>query len=322
MGDRSQPGGKRVGKPRPSRRSTARSLGGRPRVEIALGSAAEIGRAWREHLARGGVLGPDGGAELVRVVLRGPAGTSFELDARAVLRAGAEVGYELLDFRARKAELEAWVDACCAGVDEDARTTTAPRRRAPTRAPTRATNGDATIRTPPLFIESAPSPEPAVAAPAPAPAAPEPAAAAAPARPSPLAGPLAKNALERVRRMSAAEQLRLARTGERDERIALERVLGKAVWDGLLHNPRITTPEVAAIARMGTLPAPLLEFIVGNAGWLRAPEIRRAALSNPRLAGEQIARVLRAMPKAELRLMPLQSAYPAAVREAAKRLLP
>lgn len=305
MGDRSQAGGKRLGKPRAARRTTARGLQGRPRVEIVLATADAVGRSWREHLSLGGVLGPDVGAELVRVVLRGPAGTAFELDAKAVLRAGPEVGYELLDFRARKAEVEAWVDACCAGAGDDARTTTAPRRRAPSRAP----KSDETIRTPPLFVEPAPEP------------APEPAA-AAPTRPTPLAGPLAKNALERVRRMSAAEQLRLARTGERDERIALERVLGKAVWDGLLHNPRITTPEVAAIARMGTLPAPLLEFIVGNAGWLRAPEIRRAVLSNPRLAGEQIARVLRAMPKAELRLMPLQSAYPAAVREAAKRLLP
>ena len=234
MGDRSQAGGKRVGKPRSSRRTSARGLNGRPRVEIALATADAVGRAWREHLARGGVLGPDGGAELVRVVLRGPAGATFELDAKAVLRAGPQVGYELLDFRARKADLEAWVDACCAGAGDDARTTTAPRRRAPSRAPT----PDETIRTPPLFVEPEPTPAPAPAA---------------PNAVTPLAGPLAKNALERVRRMSAAEQLRLARTGERDERIALERVLGKVVWEGLLHNPRITTPEVAA-----TIPIRLL----------------------------------------------------------------
>ena len=307
MGDRSQAGGKRVGKPRSSRRTSARGLNGRPRVEIALATADAVGRAWREHLARGGVLGPDGGAELVRVVLRGPAGSTFELDAKAVLRAGPQVGYELLDFRARKADLEAWVDACCAGAGDDARTTTAPRRRAPSRAPT----PDETVRTPPLFVE-----------PELAPAAPNAVTPAAPNAVTPLAGPLAKNALERVRRMSAAEQLRLARTGERDERIALERVLGKVVWEGLLHNPRITTPEVAAIARMGTLPGPLLEYIIANVGWVRSPEIRRAVLINPRLGSDQIMRVLRAMPRAELRLMPAQAAYPAAVREAARRLLP
>lgn len=301
MGERSQPGGKRVTKPRPQRRTSARSIQGRPRVEIVLATVDDVGRSWREHLSLGGVLGPDVGAELVRIVLLGPLGMTFELDGKAVMLTGRQVGYELLNFRARKAELEAWVDACCARAGDDARTTTAPRRRAPSRAPT----PDETVRTPPLFIE--PPPAPAAAAPAPA---------------APLAGPLAKNALERVRRMGAAEQLRLARTGERDERVALERVLGKAVWDGLLHNPRITTPEVAAIARMGTLPGPLLDFIVGNAAWLRSPEIRRAALTNPRLGGDQIVRVLRAMPKPELRLVPLQSVYPAAVREAAKRLLP
>lgn len=126
---------------------------------------------------------------------------------------------------------------------------------------------------------------------------------------------------ERVRNLSVAEQLKLAHQGEQQERILLERIYGKTVWEALLRNPRLTSPEVARIARMGALPKPLLEIIVGNAAWLQVPEVRRALLGNPRLAPEQIVRVLRLLPKHELKQVPAQLAYPAAVRDVARRLL-
>jgi len=113
---------------------------------------------------------------------------------------------------------------------------------------------------------------------------------------------------------------RIARTGSLTERQTLERLYGKAVWEPLLRNPAITVPEVARISRMGALPLPLLELIVDNTGWLRAAPVRRALLSNPRLRGEAINKVLRATPGVELKLMPRQQGYPAAVREAARRL--
>ena len=44
---------------------------------------------------------------------------------------------------------------------------------------------------------------------------------------------------------------------------------GKNVWEALLRNPRLTAPEVARIARMGQLPRPLIEIIVGSDEKLR-----------------------------------------------------
>ncbi|MBK7535854.1 MAG: hypothetical protein IPI49_10905 [Myxococcales bacterium] len=125
----------------------------------------------------------------------------------------------------------------------------------------------------------------------------------------------------RLRNLSVAEQLKIAHRGEHRERVVLERMYGKLVWDALLRNPRITVPEVARIARMGTLPKPLAELIASNAAWLQVPEIRRALLGNPRLPAELIPRLLRILPRHELRLLPTQTAYPAAVRDWARRLL-
>ncbi|HVV86191.1 MAG TPA: hypothetical protein VHE35_24215 [Kofleriaceae bacterium] len=130
-----------------------------------------------------------------------------------------------------------------------------------------------------------------------------------------------RNVHERLRNLPIARQLDLAHRGELQERIVLERMYGKTVWEALLRNPRITGPEVARIARMGALPRPLLEIIVGNGGWLQIPEVRRALLANPRLGNDQALRVLRLLPKHELKLATLQSAYPYAVRDAARRLV-
>ncbi len=126
---------------------------------------------------------------------------------------------------------------------------------------------------------------------------------------------------EHLRNLSFSDQQKVAREGEQGERIALERFYGKAVWEALLTNPRITVGEVARIACKGGLPKPLLELIVSNTAWLANNQVRRGLLTNPRLGRDQVVRVLRAMPKHELKLAPKQSIYGPTVREAARRLL-
>jgi hypothetical protein len=133
--------------------------------------------------------------------------------------------------------------------------------------------------------------------------------------------PFPRNVHERLRGLTLVAQHKLAVSGELHERIVLERLYGKNVWETLLRNPRLTAPEVSRIARYGSLPRVLLEIIVGNNVWLQVPEVRRALLSNPRLGTDQIMKVLRLTPKHELKLAAIQTAYPIAVRHAAKLLL-
>ncbi len=132
---------------------------------------------------------------------------------------------------------------------------------------------------------------------------------------------LALNMHERLRGLTLVQQLKIAQHGEVSERIVLERMYGKNVWEALLRNQRLTGPEVARIARMGALPRPMIELILGNGAWLQIPEVRRALLSNPRLGVDQILRVLRLLPRHELKLAGMQTAYPFAVRDAAKKLI-
>lgn len=126
---------------------------------------------------------------------------------------------------------------------------------------------------------------------------------------------------DRLRGLTLVQQHKLAAQGELSERIILERLYGKTVWEPLLRNPRVTGPEVARIARMPALSRPLLEVIVSNGAWLQLPEIRRALLANPRLGPDQVLHLLRLLPKFELKLATVQTSYPQAVRDAAKRLM-
>jgi hypothetical protein len=133
--------------------------------------------------------------------------------------------------------------------------------------------------------------------------------------------PLARNVQERLRNLSGAEQLKVARAGNPTERMVLERLYGRTVWEPLLKNPRITLPEVIRIAGMRSLPRPQLELIAGNQGWLTAPQIRRALLRHPKISRELILKVLRVTPRHELRTVPKQTAYPSLVRDLARQLL-
>jgi hypothetical protein len=126
---------------------------------------------------------------------------------------------------------------------------------------------------------------------------------------------------ERIRTLSGPEQLKMAANGTLAERVALERMYGPNVWETLLKNPRITIPEVARIARKGTLSRPLVELIGAGSAWLAAGEVQRALLSNPRATAPVIDKIFRVMPRRDLARVPQQTAYPMTVRVAAKKLL-
>lgn len=130
----------------------------------------------------------------------------------------------------------------------------------------------------------------------------------------------ADNVFARVRRFTVPEQLRAAREGDHAERVALERIYGKAVWDVLIRNPRITAPELTRLARNRNLSKQIVDALTGNVGWLGSSELRRALLMNPQVTGIALDKVLRATPKLELTRMATQTSLPAKVRQAIKKI--
>jgi hypothetical protein len=126
---------------------------------------------------------------------------------------------------------------------------------------------------------------------------------------------------ERVRTLTPIEQQKVAANGTLSERVALERIFGPNVWEALLANPRLTLPEVATIARKGTVPRPTIENLAGHASWLAAPEVQRALLSNPRSTPAVVGKVLQVMARSDLVLVARQTSYSHSIRTAAKKKL-
>jgi hypothetical protein len=62
-------------------------------------------------------------------------------------------------------------------------------------------------------------------------------------------------------------------------------------------------------------------IIVANGSWLASGEVRRALLGNPRVSGANLERVLKAVPKVELKQIAQMSPYRTQVRSAAKKLI-
>lgn len=124
-----------------------------------------------------------------------------------------------------------------------------------------------------------------------------------------------------LRKMTHTQRQKLARKGELQDRVILERLFGRDLWPQLLQNPRLTLPEVARIGRKRSVPQPLLTVIVDNNTWIQASVVRRALLSNPRIGHEAVDKLIRITPKHELKLMQSTLAYSGYVRDAARRAL-
>lgn len=131
----------------------------------------------------------------------------------------------------------------------------------------------------------------------------------------------APSVIQRIRSLPLSEALRLARSPDPQERMALERLHGKTAWEALLRNPSLSVPEVLRIATMGTLPGPLMDLIVANPAWISNEQVRRVLMANPALKGQNVMTVLRCLNRPELEIAAKQPCYPWAVREGARRLL-
>lgn len=126
--------------------------------------------------------------------------------------------------------------------------------------------------------------------------------------------------IQELRSLTMAQQQKIARQGELSDRVQLERLYGKAVWDALLSNPRLSVPEVARIARKGTVPRPLLDQIIDNRAWINTAQVRRALLGNTRVGTDGAMKLLRATPRHELKLIQKGTSYSPFIRDQARKL--
>ena len=122
--------------------------------------------------------------------------------------------------------------------------------------------------------------------------------------------------MKRIQKLTLPQKIRLAEEGELVQRTLLYRMYGKLVFEAMLRNPRITEMEVSKLAKLGTLPVPVVQLIARKPEWIRAERVRTALLTNPRTPQAVVQKIISMLTKQDLKPLLLRRDLPPAVQAA------
>ncbi len=88
--------------------------------------------------------------------------------------------------------------------------------------------------------------------------------------------------IRRVMLMKVKDRVKLGMKGDREARAILIRDSNRIVAQAVIHNPRLTSQEVEAIAAMHTVADDVLRVIAMNRAWARSYTITHNLVRNPR----------------------------------------
>jgi hypothetical protein len=129
------------------------------------------------------------------------------------------------------------------------------------------------------------------------------------------------NAVQRIYRLNTAEKLVLALKGTREERTILIRDPNRIVAVGVLGSPRLTEPEVEAIAAMRNVSDEILRIVGRHKEWTKRYAVVANLVKNPRTpVAISLGMVARLNPK-DIRALATDRNAPEVVRRHAQRFV-
>lgn len=128
-----------------------------------------------------------------------------------------------------------------------------------------------------------------------------------------------KTAYDRIKALTAAEKLQLARTGDRAERLLLLKEPNKTIHFILLQNPKITLDEIRYMAGYRQTNPDALKAIAQSREWTRNPAIVSALVANPKTPPAVAVALLDRISPDEIQRLAKSPSSPPAVAAAAKR---
>jgi hypothetical protein len=114
--------------------------------------------------------------------------------------------------------------------------------------------------------------------------------------------------------LSLADKIRVARHGKRAARAIILRGGDRTLLAHVLNNPSLAPEEVAVLAASPLLDPSLLRRIAANREWLRAAEVTRNLICNPKLPLPEVERLLRFLSAEEMQRLAKSGRVRASVR--------
>lgn len=127
--------------------------------------------------------------------------------------------------------------------------------------------------------------------------------------------------LQRIQRMKVVEKIRLAMVGDKETRNILTRDPNRLVQFAIISNPRITDGEIALIACSRGADEDVLRRIGNNREWVKYYPIRLGLCTNPKAPIAITGRLLETLTQKDLKLISKSKSVPAAVAQAARRMI-
>jgi len=93
----------------------------------------------------------------------------------------------------------------------------------------------------------------------------------------------AKSRYQEIQDLSVPDKVKLAMSGDKEARSILVKDSNKQIQVAVLDSPRITEPEIVAIANSRNVGEELLRKIATNRDWMKNYQIRLGLVNNPKL---------------------------------------
>jgi hypothetical protein len=91
-----------------------------------------------------------------------------------------------------------------------------------------------------------------------------------------------KSRYQEIQDLAVPEKVKLAMSGDKEARSILIKDSNRQIQEAVLNSPRITEPEIVAIANSRNVGEELLRKIAGNRDWLKNYQVRLALANNPK----------------------------------------
>jgi hypothetical protein len=121
--------------------------------------------------------------------------------------------------------------------------------------------------------------------------------------------------------LSIGEKIKMAMTGDKEWRLLLIKETNKLVSTAVLKNPRLTDPEVLAIAKSIELNEEIIRLICMNKEWLKIYPIRKALVENSKTPLPKALRFLTTLNDKDIQALSKSRNISSVIAQQAQRLV-
>jgi hypothetical protein len=136
-----------------------------------------------------------------------------------------------------------------------------------------------------------------------------------------LPGPTRETLLQKIARLSAADKIKMALTGNQEERMLLIRDSNKIVSRAVLQSPKLSDVEIESFASMKSVTEEILRLIALNRKFMKSYAVVYALANNPRTPIDVSLPLINRLNERDLKGLSINKNVPEVIRSIANKMI-